>query len=63
MPDGLCSTSAPPTSGAEERANGGWCPRCGFFFDRYGMTILEPWRTCRVHVELLASCPHSGALK
>jgi hypothetical protein len=62
MRDGLCSTCAPLTAGGKERAPGR-CTRCGFFFDRYGVTILEPWRTCRVHVEPLASCPHSGAIK
>jgi hypothetical protein len=36
----------------------GWCSSCGFFFDRYGMQIFEPWLTCPVHIELRSMCPH-----
>lgn len=36
----------------------GWCSSCGFFFDRYGMQLFEPWLTCPVHTELRSMCPH-----
>lgn len=37
-----------------------WCPRCGFFFDMYGMRISEPWGTCDLHSPVIASCPHES---
>ena len=39
----------------------GWCSSCGFFFDRYGMQLFEPWLTCPVHTDLRTLCPHTAS--
>ena len=54
-----CTVAKPPEP--EERVPG-WCVRCGFFFDIYGMRILDPTVKCKVHSPIKASCPHSGSL-
>lgn len=56
---GPCEHEGRPGWRTPER---GWCPACGFFFDEYGMRLLEPWITCPVHDPIMATCPHSGAL-
>ena len=40
----------------------GWCVRCGYFYDLYGMRLLDPTVKCKVHSPIKASCPHSGSL-
>ena len=58
--DEVCGRCQPADGGKREP---GWCSWCGFFFDLYGMPILEPWRTCRVHSPIRSTCPHSGSLR
>ena len=60
-PEVCWQCAGPEADDAGERLPG-WCARCWFFYDRFGMRIAEPWRTCRVHGDLRTSCPHSGAL-
>lgn len=43
---------------AQPERRPGWCSSCGFFFDRYGMQIFQPWLTCPVHIDLSSMCPH-----
>lgn len=51
------------TNGGTVQRARGWCSGCGFFFDKWGMRILDPTVRCRVHTkEILGSCPHSGTL-
>ena len=62
MSDEVCwqcepSSSNPRGEGGEREP--GWCSRCGYFFDLYGMRLFAPWITCKFHSPIQASCPHS----
>ena len=48
-----------PAVAVRPKRTPGWCARCGFFFDLYGMRILDPTVKCKMHSPIKASCPHS----
>lgn len=68
MIDGLCAGCChaagqpEPTQGGMVPRERGYCTLCGYYYDIWGIPILDITVRCRVHTEILATCPHSGAL-
>jgi hypothetical protein len=56
--DQTCWRCAPSHGHDRAERQPGWCSSCGFFFDRYGMQLFQPWLTCPVHTDLRSMCPH-----
>lgn len=64
MRDDVCSQCWPkggepePTHSGTVKREPGYCTECGYFFDQWGMRLLDPI-TCEFHSPIEASCPHS----